>query len=168
MQHAVFMAGAGDADVVGQSEAALEGTGGDAAVQVGLFGRFGRLAGGDMQRAFLHFNRQFLGGEAGNGDRDAVGILGGLFDVVGRIAGLGHISRKRTVHQVGDTVETDGGTVKGGEVETTHVILHERCQMPAPCGRRRLLCPRPVMASGGAMDLGSRAAVSRGLPAACA
>ena len=45
---------------------------------------------------------------------------GDPLDVVGRIAGLGHISRKRTVHQVGDAVETDGGTVKRSEINGSH------------------------------------------------
>ena len=72
-----------DADMVGQGEAALEGAGGDAAVQVGALGLVNRLAGRDEERAVLDLDAQLVRGEPGDGDRDAVRILGGLFDVVG-------------------------------------------------------------------------------------
>ena len=120
VQHPVFVAGTIDADVIGQCETAFKGAGGDATVQVGAALILCRFAGGDMERAILHLDREFIGGEARHGDRDAIGILGGLFDVVGRIGRLGDICGQHAIHQIGDAVKTDRGTVQRSEINGSH------------------------------------------------
>ena len=120
MQHAVFMDRPGDAHMIGQRKAAVKGAGGDAAMQVGLVLGLGRLAGGDLQGAILDLDAEFLGREACDGDRDAIGIIGGLFDVVGRVGRLGDIGGKHAIHQIGDAVKTDRGTVQRSEINGSH------------------------------------------------
>ena len=85
MQHAILMAGTGHLDMVGQLEPALEGAGGDAAMQeAAAFVGLG-FPGGHDQAVFLDLDAQIFCRETGHGDRDTVGIIGGLFDVVGGI-----------------------------------------------------------------------------------
>ncbi len=64
--------------MVGQREAAFKGAGGDAAVQISAALVGLALPGGDMQMPVLHLDRQFVGRKAGNGDRDAKGVIGRL------------------------------------------------------------------------------------------
>jgi hypothetical protein len=56
VEHAIGMGRTGDADVIGESEPALERAGGDATVQVSLRRLFSGLAGRDVQRTFLDFD----------------------------------------------------------------------------------------------------------------
>jgi MFS family permease len=85
MQHAVLMGSAGHAHMIGQLEPLFEGAGGDAAMQVGARRLVLVLAGGDDKLGLALFHRQLGIGEAGHGDRDAIGIIGRLLDVVGRV-----------------------------------------------------------------------------------
>jgi hypothetical protein len=87
-----------------------------------LVEHFAILAGGrlfaalDGQRVLFRFDRKLVLAEAGNRDSNAVVILAGAFDVVRRIARSGIDA----VHQRKQPVETDGGAIKGGEIECTH------------------------------------------------
>jgi hypothetical protein len=75
MQHAVFMGSPRHAHMVGQLEPLFEGAGGDAAMQVGARRLVLVLAGGDDKLGLALFHRQLGIGEAGHGDRDAVGVI---------------------------------------------------------------------------------------------
>jgi len=72
--------------MVGQLELPLEVAAGDAAMQIRaravtvLFG----LSPGDDQKIRLRRDFQFVGAKPGRGQRDAVALGTGLFDVVGR------------------------------------------------------------------------------------
>ena len=79
----------------------------------------GRLAARDGQQAFLGLDRQFFRLEAGDGDLDAVGILVGALDVVGRIAG-GGFGLGGGVELRGQAVEADERAVQGRKVDRTH------------------------------------------------
>ena len=133
VQHAVHVARALDADVVGQGELALERAGRDAAVQVGVLPVILGLAGRHDHGAVLHLDVQVVGREAGDGDRDAIGVLARLFDVVGGIGRGRDVGRQRPVHQVRHAVEADRGAVERGKIHVTHVrILQKRCELPPP------------------------------------
>src|SRR6185437_3585376 len=99
-----------------------EGARGDAAVQhFGLvrgilIGDFFAL---DRQRVLFRDDGELFLGEAGNGDRDAIGIIAGPLDVVGGIAGAA--VGGRLVEQGEKTVEADGGTIKRSKIVGTHV-----------------------------------------------
>jgi hypothetical protein len=75
---------------IGQLENPFEGARGDTAIEhLGVF--LAVLVGGllalDGQRVFLRDDRQLALREAGYRDGDAVGVIAGALDVVGRIAG---------------------------------------------------------------------------------
>ena len=92
MQQPVLQVRARDLDAVGQHEAALELARGDAAVQEDPALRVVALAAADHQLVVLECDREVVLAEAGHGQRDAVGGVAALLDVVGRIpvvAGLG-------------------------------------------------------------------------------
>ena len=112
MQQAILQVGALDDDVIGEHEPALERAGGDAAIQhITLLALTGDAAG-DHQGVLLHGQLEILGAEAGHRHGQAVGVVAGLLDVVGRVGrrlGAGH----RSVHQAGHAVEADGGTEQG-------------------------------------------------------
>jgi hypothetical protein len=125
MEQAVLERGVLHLHEVGELEHALEGTRRDAAIQhlgfvlAVLIGDFLAL---DRQRVFLGDDGEFVLGEAGDGDGDAVVVLAGALDVIGRIARRIAIG---LIEQVEEAVEADGGTIKRGEVESTHgIVLH--------------------------------------------
>ena len=93
MQHPVHMARPGHADMIGQMKAAFKRAGGNATVQKPALVRAVRfwfsLAGRYEQRLFPQFDAEVRIGETGDGDRDAPGIIRGLFDIVGGVAGGG-------------------------------------------------------------------------------
>ncbi|EDM72904.1 hypothetical protein RAZWK3B_01750 [Roseobacter sp. AzwK-3b] len=70
------MACAGHLDMIGQLEPAFECAGRDAAMQEGAGTVILGLAGGDEKRAVTDLDAQVAIGEAGNGDRDAIGVIG--------------------------------------------------------------------------------------------
>src|SRR5262249_39706143 len=111
VQETVLEAGALDVDVVGKLEDALEGASRDALVEhpparllVLLL-----LLALDRQRVLLDLDREVILAEAGHRYRDAVGVLAGALDVVGRIARSG----LEAVEHVEQPVETDGRTIEG-------------------------------------------------------
>ena len=119
MQQAVLQVRAIDHDVVGEHEAALERAAGDAAIQHLTFLPSLLDPAGHHQRVVLHDQVQFLRPEPGHRHGQAVGVLAGLLDVVGRVA---RCVRRRTsrVHQTGQPVETDGGTEQRSKIESRH------------------------------------------------
>src|SRR5207247_7840794 len=78
----------------GELEATLEGPRGDALVEhfAGLLLVVGLLLAVDRQHILLRLDREISVGEAGDCNRDAIGVLVGPRDIVGRIA------RHRSVH----------------------------------------------------------------------
>jgi hypothetical protein len=106
-------------DVVGELEAALEGTAGDAAIEVAAFLLAVLDLAGHDQGVLLGGDRQIVGREAGNRHTDAIGVLIQRFDVVRGVATRLIVAQGR-IHQPADAVEADGGTEKGGKVESRH------------------------------------------------
>ena len=87
VEQAVLEACAGDLDMVGKLEAALEGAGGDAAVEhlaAALLLLFLLLAL-DRQDVLLGLDVEVALAEAGDRQGHAVGVLAGALDVVGRV-----------------------------------------------------------------------------------
>src|ERR1700674_2290535 len=109
-----------DLDVIGELEAALEGTRRDALLEhlAGLLRLAGLLLATDGERAFLRLDRQVGLGKARHRDRDPIGILAGPLDVVGRIAGSFHAGR--AIEQRKQPVEAHGRTIEGSKIECTH------------------------------------------------
>jgi hypothetical protein len=120
MQHAVFMGSTRHAHMIGQLEPLFEGAGGDAAMQVGARRLVLVLAGGDDKLGLALFHRKLGIGEAGDGDRDAVGVIRRLLDIVGRVGRGRGVLRQDTVQKVGHPVETDSGAVKRGKIVGSH------------------------------------------------
>ena len=106
--------------MVGQVEPLLECARGDAAMQVGAIGLVLLAAGRNDQAVFALLDIQILGGETGHRDRDAIGVVVGLFDIVGRIGRGAGILGHDPVQQVRHTVKADTGAVKRGEIMGTH------------------------------------------------
>ena len=104
--------------MIRQFQALLEVALGQAAVQVAARPVIGGLAAGDGEQVLAHLDRQFFGLEAGDRDVDAVGLIVGAFDIVGRIAlsGLGG----RGIELGRQAVEADGGAVQRGEIDGAH------------------------------------------------
>src|ERR1700730_11143259 len=96
VQEPVLQDRALDLDMVGELEATLEGPRGDALVEqvAGLLLAVGLFLAADRQPILLRLDREISVGEAGNCDRDAIGVLTGPLDIVGRIA------RHRAFHVV--------------------------------------------------------------------
>src|SRR5262249_55184218 len=79
--------------------------------------------------------------EARNSDRDAIGVIAGPLDVVGRVARSG----VEAVEHGEQPVETDGGTIEGSKIECSHGITSKLSEMRKvrPQGPDRLLCASP-------------------------
>ena len=119
--------------MVGELERALESAGRDALIEhfaVLLFLR-GVFLAVDGQHVFLHFEVEFLVGEAGDGDGNTVGIFAGTLDIVGRITGNAAVIAEG-IEKRKHAVETDGGTIKRAKIETGHDIS----SIEATCSRR--------------------------------
>src|ERR1700716_1195965 len=107
--------------MIGKLEATLEGPRGDALVEhvTGLLFVVGLLLAADRQPILLRLDREISVGEAGDCDRNAIGVLTGPPDIVGRIV-------RQVFHAVelvehGEhPVEADCGTVEGSQIECTH------------------------------------------------
>src|SRR3546814_5418799 len=85
-EQAVLELRAGHLDVVGEVEAALEGAGGDAAVEDARLVVFRLLLlAGDHQAVLLGGDVQLVLREAGDRHDDAIGVVADLLDVVRRI-----------------------------------------------------------------------------------
>src|ERR1043165_330157 len=122
VQEAVRELRAGHLDVVSELEAALERAGRDALVEhlallLGLF----LLLAADRERVLLGLDRQFVLGEARDRNRNAVGVIAGTLDVIGRI-GRGRAVKAGAIEHREQTVEADGRTIEGSKIESTHGI----------------------------------------------
>ena len=107
--------------MVGEIEAALERTAGNAAVQIARAVVLLGDAAFDEQGVFLHRDGDIVLAEAGNRHDDAVGVVGQLLDIVGRIGSRGvAVIVQRRFQQARNAVETDGGAEQGGQIETGH------------------------------------------------
>src|SRR5262245_44062719 len=87
VQQSILEAGVLDLYMIGKLENALESTCGDTLIEyfAGLF-FLDLLAAFDRQRVFFRLDRKLVFAEAGNSDGDAVVVLTGALDVVGRVA----------------------------------------------------------------------------------
>jgi hypothetical protein len=94
-----------DLNVVGQVELPLEVPGRDAAIQELALGFLG-LAAFDGDDVLLCSDRDFIGRESRNCQRDLVTVLREAFDVVGRVAFIG--AALGGLGEVEKTIETDG------------------------------------------------------------
>src|SRR5262245_22315720 len=126
-----------DLDIIGELEDALERTRCDALIEhltavllvLRLFLAF------DRQRVLLRFDRKFVFAEARHSKRNAVGVVAGPLDVVGRITR----SSFEAVQHGEQPVETDGRTIEGSKIESSHGItsLVERNADGPPSGPDR-------------------------------
>src|SRR6516165_7213548 len=160
VQETVLKGRALDVDVVGKLEDALERAGRDALIEhlaavllvLRLFLAF------DRQRVFLRLDRKLVLAEAGHRHRDTIGVLAGALDVVGRIARSG----LEAVEHGEEPVETDGRTIEGSKIESSHGITSWLSEMRVvrPAGRTGLLA-QPQGACANPM-WGSRRGATRG------
>jgi hypothetical protein len=138
MQETVRELRAGDLDIVGKLEAPLERAGRDALIEhlTLLLAGFLLLLAADRERIFLRLDRQIGVGKTRDRDRDAIRVLAGTLDVVGRI-GRGRAVDAGAVEHRKQAVEADGGTIEGSKIESSHGISsHEAtCRRSAPQGR---------------------------------
>src|SRR4029450_7881916 len=106
-----------DLHVVGELEAALEVTAGDAAIEI-LLVVLAVLRGlaGDQELVLLLGHVQLGLGEARHRHHDLVGVVARLFDVVRRVAVGAGLAGHR-IEQVEDPVEADGGAIERGIVK---------------------------------------------------
>src|SRR5205823_10238524 len=143
VQESVLEARALDLDVVGELEDALERARRNALIEhlVAVLLVLRVLLAFDGQRVFLRFDRELVLAEAGHRHRDPIGVLAGPLDVVGRIArsGLGAVKHREK------PVETDGRTIEGSKIESSHGItsLLSEMQMVRPNGPDRFGFAQP-------------------------
>src|SRR5262245_53951698 len=120
MQQTVLELGALHLDVVGELEAALEGSGGDAAVQELALLVLGLLLGADGEHLLLDVDVELVLAEAGHRHADPVLVVGEPLDVVGRVGGRAAVDAGYGVEQVEEPVEADGGAIEGGKIDVSH------------------------------------------------
>ncbi len=75
--------------------------------------RLVRLFTAHDQQVRLAMDRKIRFGEPGHCERDAIGILAGLLDVIGRVARRGLFEPGDLIDQREQPVKTDGGTMRG-------------------------------------------------------
>src|SRR6185437_9782956 len=132
VKQTVFELGAFDLHVLGKLEPALERAARNAVIEVrGLFGVLALAR--DVKHAIVHFDVQVFLAEAGHRNGNAIAILFGALDIVGRIA-LRGVCR---IEQVQQPVIADGGTEQGSKIESHVTTSFEPCGMGTP------LWPRP-------------------------
>src|SRR5690606_33469247 len=123
-----------DLNVIGKLEAALKGPGGDTAIkQLSAFLSVLFLALTlDGQHVAVGFNRKLVFREAGHRHGDAIRILTGLFDVVGRI-GLRAVGLAKGIQHCEQAIKADGRAIKGGKVQLTHSLFSFEQQVAFWC-----------------------------------
>src|SRR5262249_33120106 len=107
-------------DVIGELEDALERARRDALIEhlTAVLLVVGALLALDRQSVLFRFDRKLVLAEAGNRHRDAIGVFAGALDVVGRIARRG----LEAIEHGEQAVETDGRTIEGSKIESSHGI----------------------------------------------
>src|SRR5215472_1616851 len=124
MEEAVLKRRAPDLDVLGELKDALECARRDALVEhfAFLLLGLGLLLTLDRQRVLFRLDRDVGIREAGDRYGDAIGVLAGPLDVVGRVGRAVAIEARHLVEQRKQPVETDGRTIEGSKIERTHGI----------------------------------------------
>ena len=120
MQQPVLKLGTAHDNVIGQHEAAFKTTAGDAAMQetAGFFWR-GLGAPNHRQRVLMGGDVQICLGKPSHGHGQHIAVIGGLFDIVGRVTpGIGTSTGR--VHQPRQAIKANGGTEKGGKISSVH------------------------------------------------
>src|SRR5476651_2623647 len=100
-----------DDNMVGQGETTLKRAAGYAAIQKLGFRTFVGHTAGDEQRVVLHRDVQIFRTETCYRHRQAIGVVAGLLNVVGRVS-LRFLAGSRGVHKPSQPVETNGGAEK--------------------------------------------------------
>src|SRR5271156_6072267 len=105
--------------MVRELEATFEVPRGDALVEyvAALLLVVGLLLASERQRVLLCFDREISVGEAGDCNRDAIVILSGPRDVVGRIARCRPFHAVNLVEQREQPVEANGRTIVGSKIK---------------------------------------------------
>ena len=125
-------------DVVGELEAALERTRGDALIEDFALVGFA-LLDGPLRRGrsgcFPASRSRFVFGEAGDRDRDAIVVFAGALDVVGRV-GRRRLDAGVLIQHREEPVETDGRTIERERSHkfALHILLMKRHEQRAPNG----------------------------------
>ena len=123
VQQTVFHFGAVDTYIVGQLIGALEIAVCNTAVQVLAIGDIGIFPADDLEQIVLGLDIDFIGAEACDSERYLVLILTGCFDIVGWVTtGVGTVGRLKCM---GESIEADCGTKKGGKVICGHDFVLE-------------------------------------------
>src|SRR4051812_33850574 len=120
-------------DVVGKLELALESAPRDALVEhlAGIV-LLDLLLALNSQRVFLGLDQQLALAEACDGYGDAIVVLAGALDVVGRVARSG----LKAVQHREQPVKADGRTIEGSKIESSHSISsYERHAVVRHLGR---------------------------------
>src|SRR5258708_33163935 len=101
--------------MVGELEATLEGPRGNALVEhvAGLLLVVGLLLAVDRQRILPRLDREISVGEAGDCNRDAIGVLAGPRDTVGRIARRRSGRADELTERRDNSVRADDCTLEG-------------------------------------------------------
>src|SRR5690606_28494171 len=120
---------------------------GDAAIEIfdAVLALFGLLAL-DRQHVAVGLDRNLVFREAGDRHGDAISVLAGALDIVGRIARR-TVGRRELVKHAEQPVEADGRTIERGKIDVTHdsVLLQKQqgcvlngveASKALPCGRR--------------------------------
>src|SRR3954467_13884962 len=123
VQETVLELCAGHLDIIGKLEAALERAGRDALIEhlaLVLFALLLLLAP-NGEGVFLGLDRPVVLAKARDRSGDAVGVLAGTLDVIGRISG-GRAVKAGAVEHREQAVEADGGTIERSKIESSHGI----------------------------------------------
>ena len=129
MQEPIYEVGTLDLNVVRKLEPPLKAPSSNAVVQERALLVVGLFFTANGQSGLLHLDLKLILVETGNSHGDTVLVLTKAFDIVGRIARIG-INTTHRVEQLRKTIESDGGTIKGGKIELSHdIVLLERSDM---------------------------------------
>src|ERR1700722_2320449 len=122
MQETVLKIRAFYLNAVGELERALEGAGRDALVKhvAVLLLVLVALLAADGKGIFLSDDGELRLGKARYRDGDAILIVAGAFDIVGRVTGCRAVDA--LIEQRKQAVKPDGGTIKRCEIESSHGI----------------------------------------------
>ena len=118
------------------------------------------------QGVVAHDELQLVLAEAGHRHRQAIAVVAGALDIVGRV-GLRAGLVLRGVRQAGHAVEADRGTEKGCEVENVIRNLQKaRSRSGRPEGRPVQASEAPIRAPRTPLNIAKAAPCSRGRPCA--